>query len=456
MCIQSAPPLTDDNIAKLQQVVCPLIAVYQRRHVVQIGSGFIIGSPQQEVRNKAFIATASHVLEWAIKEDGPRWHHQTALPEFLPEKREHYLRDIELYALVTNGNGKAYPAQLSQCFFDKDRDVAFAFIHVPEEVSITGDYVLDTQMLINTRGPHVGAEVIAAGYHQIHEQVEALNPEAIHEGEVDFDGKIDIYSGTVKELFHDRGPRQHAWPCFTTDGRYPNGMSGGSIFEIIGPNVIGCGIVSSDIKDEKDDSGGCPIATILWTSLYTPTEIAVNPGLPNEIATPTILDLVKLGIINDVMGAGSHVTINADEDNNHIISWTHQNDLDTFVNKCVQRHTSGEPARFIGVFFKTVDGPKGKLAVPVLSFQKAISYHINYNNLTYLGNAHDKNWEYLLIVPNYSGISKIVAKYYGARIGNMIKLSAFLNNLLHSDSEFGSKGALFDRQGTRVDIALKE
>lgn len=444
-------PFNDRDMETLQRLIVPIVAVLREEIIIPLGSGFIVGTFNNTMKNSAILMTAAHVINWTRDIENPRKrNHPTALPEFLPpQEKEYYWRDLQVYVLLYGTPNKVYAATIWGSWYDLDRDIALCGIGVSEDAA-KENYRLKTSLKINSRGPHVGANVIAAGYHSLEKELDDMDPQQLKKGEIEFDGNIDLYGGVVTQLYHDRGPRKHTWPCFSSNLPFYHGMSGGPVIQITGNqnSIVACGVISSDFTAMDSEAGNEPMASIMWTSFYMSTDIKINPGLKDELKTPSFLDLVKVKVIKDVMGADRHVSINYSDDGIPTVTWTHPNDFEAYVNDCIRKHTSGETARFLYIFFKFKNGNNVNSIVPIVSAQQAISYYATFDVLSNRPNENNAAWDYVIVKPDYSGLTAVDAKRQAENLARLLNESPRLFIPLKDKALFGKTGERLDLKET--------
>lgn len=305
----------------LTQIVLPIVAIFQGKYTVPMGTGFIVGTFNHAVQNRAVIATAAHVIEWAMKEDRPPpRHHPSALDEFLPKDGSEYTwRDVKLFALITDGTGLVVNAAIDRCWYDRNRDIAFCGISVPASPELQSLLPFNRKIRLKSFGPSVGEEILTAGFPNLSDKSEAFDLIDLPHRVFALEGHVQLNRGKVLERFEDKGPGNQKWPCFQVDCPLPSGMSGGPVLMRHGEEgeeLVACGVISSDLQAESGASGEHAFASIIWTSLYIETDLEVlDPETNIGSGRLNILDMIKRSIIEDIDDAGNNASISLDTQN---------------------------------------------------------------------------------------------------------------------------------------------
>lgn len=305
-------------VSLLTQVVLPIVAIFRGEHVVPMGTGFIVGTFNHSVQNQAVIATAAHVIEWAMKEDSPPpRHHPSALDEFLPKGDGEYIwRDIELFALITDGTGLIVTAKIERCWYDRNRDIAFCGISVPPSPELQSLLPFNRKIRLRTFGPKEGEKVLTVGFPNLSDRSEVFDLPDLPHRLFALEGPVQLNEGSVIRRFEDSGPGNLKWPCFQVDCPLLSGMSGGPVLVREGDELVACGVISSDLQGDDGASGEHAFASMIWTSLYIETDLEVRDPVTNISSGPiNILGMIQQHIIEDIDDAGKKVRITRDEKN---------------------------------------------------------------------------------------------------------------------------------------------
>jgi len=187
-----------------------------------VGSGFIVVAKD----HRAIFITAAHVLTYVRDlQAGPRRHHASALPEFLPPPRAIDL-DRRSLRVVSINNERVEVAVVEGLAFEINLDFALLQIAV-QDLDRRGDPHFDKEFLADDYAPSVGDEVVVWGFSGMN----ATSEEVANS----LDKRIDLRM--VRTLRKGRviarypnGHRLCKGPCVETTIPVFPGMSGSPVF----------------------------------------------------------------------------------------------------------------------------------------------------------------------------------------------------------------------------------
>ena len=266
-----------------------------------LGTGFVIGT---NTEGFLLVLTAKHVVvDGAIQVQAPYRKRAASAPDIFFEPA---LPSIESQSLraVWMGADNADILFVRHVTYTHNLDFALCVLEYQHEY-LTLNKLSATAISLDTQFPEVGEWV----------HVVALT-DFIFDGtsrKGDGEGVWKVSTRPIvrvgKVLSHEAGALGHSGPCFRTSVPVDQGMSGG--FAYIprdGEAVAACGIVSSGPQEDNKQSS----FLVCGNSVFSGVLGTLGLKLPAEICdglSITLLDLLKLGHINDIGGGANNIEI---------------------------------------------------------------------------------------------------------------------------------------------------
>jgi hypothetical protein len=299
----SNPPIP---LERLTRLVLPIVAVTSNAQWHPIGTSFVVAAPDAKT---AFLLTAAHNLSYVQSLNDPtQTFHPTTPPEFRPRAPKWLNLDrADVYVCLARPS-RAVLVELVRAWFLEAFDVALVLVKIRED----DDDTFTEKLALNTAPIEPGCPVMAVGY-----------PGLRAKGEPDFETQqflgylqmqLQCRYGKVQKTCPG-GVGIHKWPGFLVSCPFDSGMSGGPIIDLSAPVPTVRGIVGGDITETPEDgsrgSGIQAFASMLWTAMAIPTQIALESkdGTTLVPRDARLLDLVRHGLIDDHGRSHEHVLI---------------------------------------------------------------------------------------------------------------------------------------------------
>lgn len=241
---QSYPKIPTFKQSGFEQPICryvlPLITAYDDAWHVMATSVMIA---------PGLALTAKHVIEECLK-------------IYRGDREKMQLIDVELEVDFTVSAIQFLSAEnavkwwVKKINFSKHTDIAFLEMQPLFEQS----KILRKKVSINFFPPKIHSRIVAFGYPKgtVFPKSEKI--------EVRLDPRTAV--GEVIEVHHTRrDPFALPFPCFQTNARFDNGMSGGGVFDESGKL---CGLVCRNMPPEADGQEHVSYAVLLWPGMHTP------------------------------------------------------------------------------------------------------------------------------------------------------------------------------------------
>jgi len=251
--------LSDDAYETYRKCIVPLFVI-RDNELKCIGSGTLISS-------SGIIITARHVLQYA---------HDLGTPRAKDGRR--YM-DFDLYALVRTFESNPYVegAELGglvgarQLWMNDKLDIGYCILDTIVDTN-TGKEIVYSHIPLNLKPPELNRRCIAFGFPGHDTQ----GGKSLDGMSYDYEEALYSADGMITEVYKDGRERGlYSFPCFTVNGQFEAGMSGGPIFT---DGEIGItGIVSGGM-DPAYSQG-----SIIWPSLGIKTNLE-GDKMPKSIA----------------------------------------------------------------------------------------------------------------------------------------------------------------------------
>ena len=196
----------------LNQGLLSLLIITKHLEPVLIGTAFIIKAASDRV----VAVSAAHCFEEirTILQPKPM-HHVSALPEFLPPRKQLDLKQVK--CLYAYGANRAM-CTIDHAWWDTDTDLALFTMIPPDDRSIRfKEFLLDNTV------PEVGDPVTMVGFGEM-----AVSPDSKGLRQGVMQRRLTVRIGHVEEVYHKRHMLLHG-PCVQTSIAVFPGMSGGMV-----------------------------------------------------------------------------------------------------------------------------------------------------------------------------------------------------------------------------------
>jgi hypothetical protein len=278
----------------LRRAVLPILALESDGNMHAIGTCFVV-SP---TGNQALALTAKHNIDYILRIDGVRDVHVPTTPQEFRRMRpgRQTIKNVRMFVAYWTPYDRVVPCELLEVWaVHGGHDIAAVLLKIPERYNVR----FEQRLKIDARGPRVGAQIRAIGYHDI-KLTDPCTDEAGVIVRQSLGLPLKVVEGTVT---HSYAPREHRLvetPCIELDCSFDPGMSGGPIFTI-------------------DDSGAIvAVAMITAGASYAPQGIGslLYPALLTRLradpilgvgTTPSLMDCIRRGLISDVAEADKHL-----------------------------------------------------------------------------------------------------------------------------------------------------
>jgi|GEM_PF-5489173 len=250
--------LPDDAYREYRKCIVPLFVI-RNNELKCIGSGTLVSS-------WGAIITARHVLQYA---------HDLGTPRAKDGRR--YM-DFDLYALVRTFEANPYIENtelggligVRQLWMNDKLDIGYCALDTIVDTN-TGKNIIHPHIPLNLKPPELNQRCIAFGF----PGHEAQGGKSLDGMSYDYEEALYSADGVIANVYKDGRERGlYSFPCFTVEGQYEAGMSGGPIFT---EGEIGItGIVSGGM-DPTYSQG-----SIIWPSLGIKTNLE-GDGAPKSI-----------------------------------------------------------------------------------------------------------------------------------------------------------------------------
>jgi len=255
----------------ITEIAVPLVAV-QNGIFKQCGTAVIL--------NNGIAVTAKHIFDWA-------W--RTFEGERMGDD-QHLTGTFGLMVIqILNEAKDAALWDVREVFFSPFNDVAFLKL-VP-----TSESALSRQCRtpkINLFPPIIGSKVAALGYPAREIKIEQDGENA----KLLTDLRPMTTTGIVKQIHeYKRDSVRLPFPCFQTNARFDDGMSGGPVFD---SNGCLCGLICQNLPPSIPGEEHVSYVTTLWPSMATKVDFN-RAGYPTGIQYP-FLDLVSSGFLEAI------------------------------------------------------------------------------------------------------------------------------------------------------------
>lgn len=215
-----------------------IVAFDDRRIPRPIGTGFILAV----LPECAIGCTAAHNFSELRRIQSPKkWHHPSALKQFLPSAKPLDLNRKGVRAMCIAGN-QVEMAIFGWVAWDEASDIAF-FSLVPQDR--TSSDAFTAKLDLDNYDPQIGAEIVALGYKDM--SVENDTRDGSGADKFDFQRQLIMRGGRITAV-HPQGHRLCNGPCVETSIPVFPGMSGGRpsdshrmprrSYEAVWPNIF--------------------------------------------------------------------------------------------------------------------------------------------------------------------------------------------------------------------------
>ena len=281
---------------QLRRCVLPLMAVTGEAKWVGIGTAFVVATVDDG--KTALMFTAAHNLIGATKLDPYRQRgaHASVLADFAPAEKP-TLGSTKMYLLTASGT----PAQMEIAWWHEDTDVAFLSATLPEDSTDR----FDMRLPVDTRPAIPDAStLIAVGFPQLDGEF-AEPPDYDEERfRVTVRTLLDARRGLVVRTLRADEPGNHTGLGLLVTCAIDAGMSGGPVIEERDKRLIVRGVSSRSLSTEENaaqGSGDHAFVGLLLPSLgIRANELIATTEPHGVIEEPTVLDLIRAGVIEDL------------------------------------------------------------------------------------------------------------------------------------------------------------
>lgn len=172
-------------------------------------------------------------------------------------------------------------------------DVSLLYLSPVSGSQSAFDYRWERTPIINLVPPKVGETIIGFGYPK--SEVEVTRASCTMT--VKWSDRPSITKGTVREVHHEsRDSGMLRYPCFRTNARFDNGMSGGPVFNEKGEL---CGIIGSGMPPVDDTQEWASYVTSLWPTMGILVDVPIG-GHPADYPYP----LCELALLRQIHTVG--------------------------------------------------------------------------------------------------------------------------------------------------------
>ena len=284
------------EILAAQRTIVPMVTTFEFPDLEPIGTAFIIYTEGK----KAIALTAAHNLRAIDSLDHPyETCHPTMPQEFRAVVRSIDFRTVTPRVLFPHQDGGIFTPRITRGYVLLPADIAVLTLFIPN--TLPDDLVFSEKLVIDSSPPRAGTPIKIVGYNNM-----SANPQQDATG-TRFTGRFDHREGEIIEVFRTRGPRNKPWPCFQCNTPIDSGMSGSPLLDTSGDHDVAVGIASSDssLVPSGAASGADAFASILWPAMMIRLEHESLGGMND----PTLIDLVRQGLITDKGRAHEHIQV---------------------------------------------------------------------------------------------------------------------------------------------------
>jgi hypothetical protein len=168
---------------------------------------------------------------------------------------------------------------VDKVFASPHTDISLLYLSPVRGSQSAIDYEWERVPISNLVPPHIGETIVGFGYPR--SEVEVTRDGDILT--VKWSDRPSITRGIVTEVHHEiRDSGTLTFPCFGTNARFDNGMSGGPVFNEKGEL---CGIICSGLAPFDETEEWASYVASLWPIMGIVVDVPIK-GYPEEYAYP--------------------------------------------------------------------------------------------------------------------------------------------------------------------------